>query len=1054
MDNNNGTIALSSASTIAERCEAASTRTNALSEYSLMNNGKIRTAMKAWRDRKNALRDEDYRGICDALGYDMTAFEAVIADEEQELSKGCESEWADTLKTILEGFKDDEKLEQAAGDMGYVNAFLPFLAYVQSRLGAHMASCGLSMDMPHILEQCMRTFVSRLLAIALKTVILELHVERAAGSLGEGYAKQQLQRFFSLTATRQYRERLYAKYPVMLRFVTQMTNNYVRFVEELIDRIVENQSELRRFMNVDGDFTVDSMAIDQGDVHDQGRTVVMLSISGRPIVYKPRSLAIHVLFVDLVHRFEWTAGFLPMHTSGVLARPEYAFEAFVEHRECQDERQVQRYYTRYGQLLGLIWLLHGDDMHHENIIADGEYPRIIDYETITTNWVPLENTLNEADAAVSTTLRSSLTSTCMLPSRMMLSADGASADISAFDPDKQQVSGVMSAPVKLDSAEAHYEKSDFSLTKDGCVVSSNGRAVNPYHYGKYILQGFRNAVTAAKNISEHEWRDLLSRDDVKARVLIRNTDAYARFMDFAHHPSVLSNMLDVEAVLENLYVYPFRDKRIFASEYRQMLAGDVPMFTMGLTERDLHAPDGSTIDGICDRSIRERVLDTVDHIDEQAALQVRIIYNALQMAPDSNALYPGNDVPSDFDIGRYPYDFGGKLIHGAELGEPDGTISWFTANASDIMLADKTVDEQYTPGLPSSGLYDGLVGAGVLFGELFRQTRDDRWRDAGTRIMRSLTLRKDKSNTYSGFTGKLSRTYCALRLNEAGIMTSETRRNMIQAVRTIPDYADVLLPKILKREKPQPSFHLDYLTGAGSAIMLYTRLYEKLRDGQILEQVSRLGKFIITAFPGTQDGKQGDEMPYPSGAAHGLEGMTVAFWKLYALTMNQLFGDFAHKLWSISEASRASIADDDAAKWCRGRVGVLWAQNELESITGPNDERFFGDDVTRPFPDHSSVSALLEDAIWDDDSVCHGRCGAIDTLISAGNVTGDGWYFDQARMLMDDLVKRSGRQGLFQLRPPAEFVDLSYCTGRVGVAYTMLRVRNPKIPSILALEVR
>ena len=38
----------------------------------------------------------------------------------------------------------------------------------------------------------------------------------------------------------------------------------------------------------------------------------------------------------------------------------------------------------------------------------------------------------------------------------------------------------------------------------------------------------------------------------------------------------VKDMLDVEAILENLYVYPFRDKRIFASEYRQMLAGGHP----------------------------------------------------------------------------------------------------------------------------------------------------------------------------------------------------------------------------------------------------------------------------------------------------------------------------------------------------------------------------------------------------------------------------------------------------------------------------------------------
>lgn len=54
-----------------------------------------------------------------------------------------------------------------------------------------------------------------------------------------------------------------------------------------------------------------------------------------------------------------------MRVSDVLTKSGYAYEEFVEHGTCEDARQVERYYTRYGQLLGSVWLLHGDDMHHE-----------------------------------------------------------------------------------------------------------------------------------------------------------------------------------------------------------------------------------------------------------------------------------------------------------------------------------------------------------------------------------------------------------------------------------------------------------------------------------------------------------------------------------------------------------------------------------------------------------------------------------------------------------------------------------------------------------------
>ena len=140
-------------------------------------------------------------------------------------------------------------------------------------------------------------------------------------------------------------------------------------------------------------------------------------------------------------------------------------------------------------------------------------------------------------------------------------------------------------------------------------------------------------------------------------------------------------------------------------------------------------------------------------------------------------------------------------------------------------------------------------------------------------------------------------------------------------------------------------------------------------------------------------------------------------------------------------------------KWCRGDIGVLWVQNELDSVSGPNGEPFFRRDEERPFPTRTSIDTLLSRAVWNDDTVCHGRCGAIDTLISCYRSTNDVWYLDRARQLINDMLAEAYGEGSFKLGHIPEFVDLSYFLGPVGVAYTMLRVQNPTVPSILALEV-
>ena len=215
----------------------------------------------------------------------------------------------------------------------------------------------------------------------------------------------------------------------------------------MLDRVSMDRDELASFAGVGDDFRLEDMSIDRGDAHDGGRAVAMLTIGGRKIVYKPRDLHIHELFAGLVRRCERTKGFLPMRVSDVLTKSGYAYEEFVEHGTCEDARQVERYYTRYGQL-SRHWYgsLHGDDMHHENIIAsrgisDGRRFRDDRHEHVTHGHARR----TDADIRVSTILRDSLASSCLLPAKTAMSADGTSVDISAFETGEQTMPGIVAS---------------------------------------------------------------------------------------------------------------------------------------------------------------------------------------------------------------------------------------------------------------------------------------------------------------------------------------------------------------------------------------------------------------------------------------------------------------------------------------------------------------------------------------------------------------------------------------------------------------------------------
>ena len=197
---------------------AATAMPDALRQYRASHAEDMLSATVEWKNRRNPLRDEDYQGIADALGDDASVVETVIADRERKLSGHVEPAWSVELQTILNRYdSEEERVERT----GYATAFAPFVAYVKAELQAYMSACSLPMNDERLIEQCLSAYVERLLGIGLKTVVWELHVARQAGSLGDGDAKRQLRRYFELLATDEYRGHMYAKYPVLLRFVTQ-----------------------------------------------------------------------------------------------------------------------------------------------------------------------------------------------------------------------------------------------------------------------------------------------------------------------------------------------------------------------------------------------------------------------------------------------------------------------------------------------------------------------------------------------------------------------------------------------------------------------------------------------------------------------------------------------------------------------------------------------------------------------------------------------------------------------------------------------------------------
>ena len=127
------------------------------------------------------------------------------------------------------------------------------------------------------------------------------------------------------------------------------------------------------------------------------------------------------------------------------------------------------------------------------------------------------------------------------------------------------------------------------------------------------------------------------------------------------------------------------------------------------------------------------------------------------------------------------------------------------------------------------------------------------------------------------------------------------------------------------------------------------------------------------------------------------------------------------------------------ASWCYGEAGIALSRLRAREILGPGPHGSDADIAVQTTRRH--IDARLQFAI-DDLSLCHGAAGAADVLLSAGEV---------------DTAAAVGRVAFERHREAGDWPCGVHGTtpglfrGLTGIAWLLLRLHEPRIPSPLAL---
>ncbi|MFI6227701.1 type 2 lanthipeptide synthetase LanM family protein [Micromonospora echinospora] len=909
-----------------------------------------------------------------------------------------------------------------ADDFGRVLA--PYLD-VSDDLFVRSAAAAGCVDLAAIRQELRTALSGRLIRVAARVLVLELSRLRSRRQLAGASRDERFADFICHLQEPAALQAILVRYPVLARLLAQICDQTVDATTELLHRLATDWAAIvgTFFAGVDPGHLV-GIEVGAGDRHQRGRAVTLLRFAtGVRLVYKPRPLAAHRHFNDLLCWLNAHQPGLGLRTLTVLDRPGYGWVEFVSAQPCDDRAAVERFYHRQGTLLALLYAFDGADIHYENLVACGDQPVLVDVETLFHPSCPIPGGIDDpaADALARSVYRSAL-----LP-QLLLGDDGA-LDISGLGGDK---GGSLPVPVVDWQAAATDE---MRLVRRLTVFAGaanrphlDGADAEPADFAEPLLAGFRAGY---ETIARHR-ADLLRPGgivqrfaDDEVRFVVRATRVYLTLLDESTHPDVLHDALDRDRLLGALWAGSAEDGtrlRLVRHEFDELWHGDVPIFTLRPGERHLWTGAGVKVADILDETPLNRVRDklermtAVDRYDQEW-----IIHAALATRRSHQGHVTGGPIPQPFAATAPDPD---RLLAAARAVADQIVARGFDDGNRINWLGMELLDERHWTVMPLGvGLGSGYGGTALFLAQLAAVTADARYATVARRALQPVPHLVERLSTpelaravggggYAGFGG------IAYALAQVSVLLRDTQ------------VADWIEPVVrLAGEAIDGDSEFGVHEGAAGCLAAMLAVHATTGLESAWHVAVRCADRLLA--------NPGGRLPAP-GFAFGAAGIGWALLRFSAVADDPRYAARGQDyLRHPAELNRVS-----GHSWCQGWPGVGLALLDVADMTP--DPRT-GAVIAR------SIEAVVTSGPLPNHSLCHGELGRLELLGVAARTghAARATYIRHAGMMLSAIERFGPRCGT-----PDGVPNPGLLNGLAGIGHGLLRLGFPdRVPSVLLLE--
>jgi type 2 lantibiotic biosynthesis protein LanM len=857
--------------------------------------------------------------------------------------------------------------------------------------------------------------------------------------------------------------KLFQQYSVLSRLCATVVEVWVEAMAEFLDHLKADLPDLQASFGGGRPLgSILSVKTGLSDPHQRGRSVIIVHFeSGTRVVYKPRNLGLEVFFGKLIAWINRRTPLLPLEAPACLERDSYGWIAFVDHRPCESEEAVQRYYTRTGMLLALVYVLKGTDFHYENLIACGEHPLLIDMEALLTHRFELRTSAHQPVSAgelARQVFESTVLQVALLPAlketndgRRVLEMGGLSAD--TLDDELQTITYFTQINTDDMQLVRQPRRSEERLN----LPQYHNQVVEAFEYVEAIVAGFDHLYGLLMQSREALLENLIPcLKGQEVRFIFRNTSLYFALLERSLLPKYLRTgtdrfiQLDVlcRALLSSedyLPIWP-----IVREEQQQLERMDIPFFTARSDSTALVLPSGAILDNCFTATAYEEVVQRLNHLSETDRMWQCELIRATLYASKARDLY-ATSTSTEEDTRLRPVAITNTDFEEQVLLEASAVAQWlYTQIRQTTQEAGCRIGIQYHPksrrysvGAGNYSLFDGACGTAFFLAALAHVSEIPAYKAQALeeiRLLREQLLDVARYRSYvdiGGATGIGSAVYALTRM-----ATFLKMPNLLQDARQL---ASLIIPEKIARDDSY-----DVVSGSAGAILGLLALYRATEDAGILQIAQNCGDHLLRhRVVDEETGELVWRVPgrlTETGFAHGVSGIALALLRLGVATGEVAYRDAAWGQFIFLEkklGTRLEGADlhNTGAAWSHGATGIGMAVlNGLFELHHP----LLQSQVEAAL--YWNTAHLLEGV----DNLCCGSMGRMDLLVQAAQGLNRPALLQQARKAAQAMMNRARQQGSYRLGWGESHYHFGFGQGMSGIAYGLLRLAQPqKIPSVL-----